>query len=165
MFLRNQQDRGDVYIFNSKNKNRGLTSQEAHKRLEIYGENVLKEKKRKSAFSIFISQFEDFIILVLVGATIISWFMGEKADAITIAAIILLNGIMGFVQEYRTEKSLEALKQLTAPMVKVIRDGKITSISSRYIVPDDLILLEAGDRVPPMHFFWSLLTSRWMSPF
>ena len=151
-------------MFNT-DPNVGLSNREIPLKKKLFGDNQLKQGKEISAAAIFISQFKDFMILVLLAAGLISAFLGEIADAAAIAAIVVLNGLMGFIQEYRTEKSLEALKQLTAPMVKVIRDGKITSISSRYIVPDDLILLEAGDRVPPMHFFWSLLTSRWMSPF
>lgn len=148
MLSRKQNDNRDVYVYNLKIHEHGLTGEEAASRLKAYGENVLVERKKKSAISIFISQFNDFIIWVLFGATVISALMGEKADAITITAIIILNGIMGFIQEYRTEKSMEALKQLTAPTVKVIRDGRVVTIPAREVVPDDLILLEAGDRVP-----------------
>lgn len=148
MFLKKQSENKDVYIYTSKAKTYGLTSEEALKRLEVYGNNEITEKKKQSTIVIFLNQFNNFIIWVLFGATIISWLMGEKADAVTITAIIILNGIMGFIQEYRTEKSMEALKELTAPTVKVIRDGQEDVISARYIVPDDLILLEAGDRVP-----------------
>lgn len=141
-------DNIDICFYNLKTQNEGLTSDEVKRRLQVYGENVLIEKKKKSAFSIFLNQFNDFIIWVLFGATVISWLMRERADAITITAIIVLNGIMGFIQEYRTERSMEALKKLTAPVVKIIRDGKVSVIPVREVVPDDLILLEAGDRVP-----------------
>jgi ATPase, P-type (transporting), HAD superfamily, subfamily IC len=126
----------------------GLTSEEALKRVEVYGENALEKKKKKSALSILLSQFNDFMIWVLFGATAISAIMGEKADAITITAIIVVNGILGFIQEYKTERSMEALKELTAPKARVIRDGKNVSIPAKEVVPDDLILIEAGDRVP-----------------
>lgn len=148
MLFRKQSEKKDMYVYNVKIKREGLSSEEAENRLKTLGENILLEKKKKSAVSILLSQFNDFIIWVLFGATVISLFMGEKADAITITAIIILNGIMGFIQEYRTEKSMEALKQLTAPTVKVVRDGRMIVIPAREIVSDDLILLEAGDRVP-----------------
>lgn len=138
----------DGYIFNAKLRMNGLTFEEAARRLEAFGENVLLEKKKKTALFIFLSQFNDFIIWVLFGATLISALMGEKADAITITAIIIVNGVLGFIQEYRTEKSMEALKELTAPTVKVIRDGSLKVISAKEVVPDDLIVIEAGDRVP-----------------
>lgn len=148
MFFKKQAENRDVYIFNSRTSSNGLTTEEALHRLSVYGKNEISEKKRRSPIYIFLSQFNDFIIWVLLGATAISWAMGEKSDAITITAIILLNGIMGFIQEYRTEKSLEALKELAAPTVKVLRDGKVKVLPAAEVVPDDLILLETGDRVP-----------------
>lgn len=147
MLFGKRNENKDVYAYNFKVHEGGLSREEASKRLKAYGENVLLEKKKKSALSIFLNQFNDFIIWVLFGATTISALMGEKADAITITAIIVLNGIMGFIQEYRTEKSMEALNQLTAPTARVMRDGKVYVIPAREIVPDDIILLEAGDRV------------------
>lgn len=148
MLQRKRNDNRDIYIQSLKFKEDGLSSEEASNRLEVYGENILQEKRKKSVILIFLSQFNDFIIWVLFGATIISVLMGESADAITITAIIILNGIMGFIQEYRTEKSMEALKELTAPTVRVIRDSNAVVIPARLVVPDDLVLLEAGDRVP-----------------
>lgn len=126
----------------------GLTKVEAEKRLKKYGLNQLEKKKKLSPFKIFISQFNDFITWVLIAATIISGVMGEKADAITILIIVIMNAILGFIQEYRTEKSLDALKKLAAPTAKVIRDGKVQVINAEYLVPGDLLLLESGDRVP-----------------
>jgi Ca2+-transporting ATPase len=148
LLLRKQNKKDDVSIYNLKINAKGLTAKEADLRLQKYGLNTLKEKKKSSPVLIFLSQFNDFIIWVLFGATVLSSLMGEKADAITITAIIILNGIMGFIQEYRTEKSMEALKELTAPEAHVVRDGKNMIILAKEIVPDDLILLEAGDRVP-----------------
>lgn len=148
MLFRKQNENKDVYVYNLNVKKEGLTSEEALNRLKAYGENVLVEKKKKSALSIFLSQFNDFIIWVLFGATVISALMGETADAVTITAIIVLNAVMGFIQEYRTEKSMEALKELTAPTVRVIRDGSTIVVPASSLVPDDLIILEAGDRVP-----------------
>lgn len=127
---------------------RGLTTQEAEKRLKQYGLNVLEEKEKISPIKIFLAQFNEFMIWVLLAATIISGIMGEKADAITILIIIIMNAILGFIQEYRTEKSLDALKKMAAPTAKVIRDGKVKVINAEYIVIGDLIVLESGDRIP-----------------
>ena len=148
MFVRKQGVNQDAYIYNLNAESLGLTSEEANKRLKIYGENSLAEKKQKSAIVIFLSQFNDFIIWVLLAATVISALVGERADAITITAIIILNGIFGFIQEYRTEKSMDALKELTAPTAKVVRDGEMTVIPAKEVVPDDLVIIEAGDRIP-----------------
>lgn len=135
-------------MVNSEYIHKGLTKNEAEKRLKIYGLNMLENKKKVSPIKIFLSQFNDFIIWVLLAATVISGIMGEKADAITILIIVVMNSILGFFQEYKTEKSLEALKKLAAPAAKVIRDSKVEVINAEYIVPGDLVLLESGDRVP-----------------
>jgi Ca2+-transporting ATPase len=103
--------------------NVGLSTREIPLKKKLFGDNQLKPGKEISAISIFISQFKDFMILVLLVAALISAFLGEIADAIAIAAIVVLNGIMGFVQEYRTEKSLQALQQLAAPVAKARRRG------------------------------------------
>lgn len=126
----------------------GLTSREAERRLKKYGLNQLESKKEISPVRIFFSQFNDFIIWVLIGATIISGLMGERADAITILVIVIMNGILGFIQEFKTEKSLEALKKLAAPTAKAIRDGKLTVMNAEYLTVGDVIVLESGDRVP-----------------
>lgn len=127
---------------------KGLTAQEANRRLKQFGLNQLEEKEKISPVKIFFAQFNDFMIWVLIAATIISGLMGEKADAITILIIILMNAVLGFIQEYRTEKSLDALKKMAAPTAKVIRDGRINVINAEYIVVGDLIVLESGDRIP-----------------
>lgn len=127
---------------------KGLTTREAQKRIKKYGPNVLKKKKKVSPFKIFLEQFNDFIIWVLVGATIISGFMGEKADAITILIIVIMNAILGFVQEFKTEKSLEALNELSSPTAKVIRDSSVKVINAEELVIGDLVILESGDRIP-----------------
>ena len=126
----------------------GLTSQEAAARLGKYGPNQLEEKKGISPWSIFLAQFEDFIIWVLIGAALVSGFLQEWVDALAIIAIVILNAILGFIQEYRAEKSLAALKKLSSPTSKVIRDGQHAVISSFELVPGDIIELEAGDNVP-----------------
>jgi len=86
--------------------------------------------------------------LILLASTLISAFMGELTEAITIVSIVILNALMGFVQEYRTEKTLEALKSLAAPVAKVVRDGKTVEIPAEKVVPGDLVVLETGDRIP-----------------
>jgi Ca2+-transporting ATPase len=135
-------------MVNSEFIHAGLSKNEAEKRLNLYGLNQLKNSKRISPFNIFLSQFNDFIIWVLLAATIISGIMGEKADAITILIIVIMNSILGFIQEYKTEKSLEALKKLAAPAAKVVRDGRVQVINAELIVPGDITLLESGDRIP-----------------
>ncbi len=126
----------------------GLSEKEAEKRLLEYGHNELMERKKASAISIFFSQFKDFMVMVLLAATLISFSLGETMDAIAIIIIVVMNAVLGFIQEYRTEKSLEALKDLSAPHATVIRDGKEKEIQAREIVPGDLIILEAGHIVP-----------------
>lgn len=135
-------------MINNEASLKGLTKNDAEKRLKIYGLNKLENKKKISPVKIFVSQFNDFIVWVLIAATAISFIMKERADAITIFIIIIMNAILGFIQEYKTEKSLEALKKLAAPTSKVIRDGKVQVVNAEYLVPGDLVLLESGDRVP-----------------
>jgi len=130
------------------NAEKGLSSKEASTRLAEFGLNQLKEIKKASPLTMFFNQFKDFMVLVLIGAALISGTLGEYADALTILAIIILNAILGFVQEYRAEKSLEALKKLASPEAKVIRDGLQITISADKLVPGDLLLIEAGDRIP-----------------
>lgn len=126
----------------------GLTTKEAEKRMKSFGLNELKHKSKASPFKIFLSQFNDFMVWVLIGATIISGFMGDTADAITILIIVIVNALLGFFQEFRTEKSLEALKDMAAPTCKVYRDGRISVINSKYLTIGDIVILESGDRIP-----------------
>ena len=135
-------------MIQEKEFSRGLSTREAEKRIKTYGLNELKHKKKKSPVLIFLSQFNDFLVWVLIGATIISGFIGDKADAITILIIVIVNAILGFVQEFRTEKSLEALQEMAAPTCKAIRDGNIKVINSRELTKGDVVILEAGDRIP-----------------
>jgi len=126
----------------------GLSSAEAQARLERYGRNQLKEAPKRSPWAIFFDQFKDFMIWVLIGAAIVSGFLQEVVDAIAIIAIVILNAILGFIQEYRAEQSLAALKKLSSPTSKTIRDGKHQILGSDELVPGDLVELEAGDSVP-----------------
>ncbi len=127
---------------------RGLNEKEVFKRQKKYGLNKLPDQNKKGFLSIFISQFNDFMIFILMAATIISIFMGEFTDAITIFAIIIINAILGFIQEYKAERSLDALKKLTALKARIIRNEVLENIDSLEIVPGDIILLETGDKVP-----------------
>lgn len=125
----------------------GLTPQEAARRLKIFGENCLQKKEKLSPLRLFFSEFADFMVLVLLGAVIISGALGEWHDAFTILAIVFLNAILGFIQEYRAERSLQALKELSAPQARVIRGGELQVIPAAQVVPGDLLVLETGDRV------------------
>ncbi|OOM79918.1 cation-translocating P-type ATPase [Clostridium sp. BL-8] len=131
----------------------GLSTKEAEKRIKEFGLNELKHHNKTSAVKIFLSQFNDFIVWVLIASTIISGIIGDKADAITILIIVVINAVLGFVQEFRTEKSLEALKELAAPTCKVLRDSSIKIINSIYLTIGDIVILEAGDRIPADGFF------------
>lgn len=126
----------------------GLSAGEATARLEKYGPNQLKEKKPVSPFSILVEQFQNFIIWILIGAAFVSGFLKEWVDAFAIIAIVILNAVLGFIQEYRAEKSLAALKKMSSPASKVIRGGHRDIIPSLKLVPGDLIELEAGDNIP-----------------
>ena len=126
----------------------GLTEKEASARLKTDGLNILEEKKKTSAVKIFAGQFKDVMVMILLGATVISVLVGEVSDAVTIILIVLLNAILGFIQEYRTEHTLEALKSMTSPTAKCYRDGRLKEIEAEKLVTDDVIELEAGDRVP-----------------
>ncbi len=126
----------------------GLQRGEISRRQKKYGLNRLPVRKKKNAFFIFKDQFHDFMILVLMVATVISLILGEMLDAITIFAIIILNALMGFIQEYRAEKSLQALKKMAAPQATVVREGKINNFSADELVPGDVVLLKTGDIMP-----------------
>lgn len=126
----------------------GLTSQEAALRLAANGPNELKEGKPISLLQTFLGQFKSLIIWILIAAGVISGVLGEMVDCIAILAIVALNAIIGFYQEFKAEKSIAALKKLTAPQAKVRRDGKVISITAAGIVTGDILALEAGDLVP-----------------
>ena len=136
------------------NINIGLPDDEAQKRFERYGPNNLKEKKKESLFVKFIKQFNDFMIITLIIAAIISAVVSklngeaDYIDSIIIVAIVIFNAIMGLVQEQKAEKSLEALKKMTAPNAKVRRDGRVQEIDATLVVPGDIVILEAGNYVP-----------------
>lgn len=126
----------------------GISALEADKRLEEYGHNEIITAHKKPVWLLFLQQFKDFMILVLIGAAVISGLMGDITDTIVIGAIIVLNAIVGFIQEYRAEKAMESLKKMAVTNAVVFRDNHVTTISSALLVPGDLILLEAGNLVP-----------------
>lgn len=138
----------ELLQFHQVNPERGLSLEEVDRRRQTYGFNELVEAKRLSPILLFINQFKDMMIIVLFIAVVISALLGEFLDAVTIVAIITINGILGFIQEFRAEKSLHALKQLTAPMAEVCRGGKIQHIPAKELVPGDIIFLHSGDRIP-----------------
>jgi Ca2+-transporting ATPase len=127
---------------------KGLNEKEVKERLERFGTNELARAAKAPLWSLFLNQFSDFMVLVLLAATFISGLLGEYADAVTIMIIVVVNAILGFVQEYRAERSIEALKKLTAPEARVIRSGQERKVPASELVPGDLVLLEEGDRVP-----------------
>ncbi|MDP3921228.1 MAG: calcium-translocating P-type ATPase, PMCA-type [Candidatus Omnitrophota bacterium] len=130
------------------NPEKGLSAEQARVSAEKFGPNELPKQKGISPLKLFIEQFTNVIIGVLLGAAAIAGILGEWIDTIAILVIVLLNGILGFVQEYRAEKSLEALRKMSSPSSKVLREGAVQLIPSKEIVPGDLVLLEAGDRIP-----------------
>ncbi|MFB4211066.1 cation-translocating P-type ATPase [Shouchella sp. JSM 1781072] len=126
---------------------KGLTDKNVKKRVSTYGLNKLKEAEKASALATFLAQFKDFMVLVLLAATLISGLIGEMLDAVTIMGIVFLNAILGFVQERKAEKSLDALKELSAPQMNVKRNNEWTKVLSTEIVPGDYVKISAGDRV------------------
>lgn len=126
----------------------GLSDDEVNKRLSEYGTNELKEEEKKSFLSKLIEQFSDFLILILIAAALISFFVGEGKDAIVILAIVVLNAFLGIYQEGKAEKSLEALKKMASPTAKVIRNGHLSEVPASTLVPGDIVSLDAGDIIP-----------------
>ncbi len=127
---------------------RGLTSAQAAERLLSFGANELAQDKRASRLALFFSQFRNTLMLVLIAATVLSALLGEVVDAAIIFAIVVFCAVLGFVQEYRADRALGALKRMLAPTSTVLRDGVTTKIPSRELVAGDIIVLEAGDRIP-----------------
>ena len=125
----------------------GLSMEQATKRIKQLGYNELEEGEKQSALLLFFSQFKDFMVLVLLAATLISGLLGEYIDAIAIIAIVITNGFLGFFQERRAEKSLQALKELSAPQVHVLRDGEWVRIPSKEVTVGDILRFTSGDRI------------------
>ncbi len=142
-----------------KTSEKGLGDADAHARLQKFGLNELKQKKKISPITIFLQQFQNFVVYILIAAVLISVIIGftktheqafpeEFVDAIVIGIIIILNAVLGFIQEYRAERSIEALKKMTSLKATVMRDNKVHDIDAKLLVPGDLVLLESGDKVP-----------------
>jgi len=127
---------------------RGLRSDEATRRLQQHGANVLAEGRRRGPLRMLAAQFADFMILVLIAAALIAGAIGDLSDTLVIVAIVVLNAIVGFVQEYRAERAMTALRQLAAPIARVLRDGRSQHIAASELVPGDIVLLDAGNLVP-----------------
>lgn len=137
----------DALTYWQTNPIEGLANKEAAKRLDKFGHNEVSEKEQITWWKRFLAQFQDFMVLVLLAATLISAFLGEYADSIVILAIVITNAILGFIQEYRAEQSMQALKKLAAPIARVIRNGNVQQIPARELVPGDVLVLEAGDKL------------------
>ena len=138
----------DEALKETNSSKEGLSADEAQRRLAEYGPNELIAKKKTPAIIFFLRQFKDIMILVLVAAAIISAFIGEVTDTIVIVVIILVNAVIGFVQEYRAEKAMDALKKMAAQHAQVLRSNAIAEIPAADLVPGDIVLLEAGNTVP-----------------
>jgi len=126
----------------------GLTTDEARNRLQKYGPNELAAEKRVSRLELLIEQFKNVLIMILIAASVFSAAIGEVVDAVVILAIVVASAGLGFVQEYRAGKALEALKRMLSPTITVLRDGREAEIPSKELVPGDVVALEAGDRIP-----------------
>ena len=125
----------------------GLTSQQVDRIRQEKGENILQEGKKKSIFQVFISQFADLLVVILIVAAVISMFSGHVESTIVILLVLVMNAVLGTIQHVKAQRSLESLKQLSSPCAKVIRDGVKQEVPSREIVPGDIVMLEAGDMI------------------
>lgn len=126
----------------------GISSEDARRRLSEYGPNELREKKKKTPVGMFLEQFKDFMIAVLIAAAVISGLIGELADTLAIVVIVVLNAVIGFVQEYRAEKAMSALKKMAGHYATVLREGMPQSIPASQVVPGDIVVLDSGKIVP-----------------
>src|SRR5918993_3063325 len=131
-----------------KTTSRGLTSAEVAKLLEEHGPNELQAAGRVSPWAILFEQFKNVLIIILLIATALSASLGHGLEAIAITVIVLFAVVLGFVQEYRAERAIEALREMAAPLARVIRDGRERRVNAHELVPGDLILLATGDKVP-----------------
>jgi len=127
---------------------KGLSEAEARERIQIYGSNELRKEKGISPLILFISQFRNFLVLILIVAAGFSFAIGAALDGVVISIIVILNALFGFVQEFRAGKAIEALKRLTSPESLVLRDGRKKKIPSRLLVPGDVVFLEEGSKIP-----------------
>jgi Ca2+-transporting ATPase len=126
----------------------GMSAVESERRLKVFGFNELQEKKKIPAWLLFLHQFKDFMIIILIAAAVLSGIMGDATDTIIILIIVFLNAIVGFVQEYRAERAMDALKKMTITQSQVLRNGQTIIVSSVELVPGDVVIIEAGNVVP-----------------
>ncbi len=126
---------------------KGLTDEQVEEIRKEKGENVLTEKKQESILSVFLHQFCDLLIVILLIAAIISMFSGNMESTIVIVLVLIMNAVLGTVQHVKAQKSLDSLKELSSPVAKVVRNGILTEVASKEIVPGDLVMLEAGDMI------------------
>jgi len=126
----------------------GLSGVEAERRLQVHGPNELQASTHESAWKTLLSQFQNVLILILLAGTVVSGLLGHTLEAIVITVIVLFAVLLGFVQEYRASRALEALKKMAAPVARVLRDGREVAVPARQLVPGDVVVLRAGDRVP-----------------
>ncbi|MDR0986944.1 MAG: cation-translocating P-type ATPase [Ruminococcus sp.] len=138
---------------------KGLSSEQAEELAREFGANTLAKKNKANPVAVFLGQFKDVMVIILLAATAVSVFLGEVYDAATIITIVLINAIIGFTQEYKTGKTLAALENMAAPTAKVYRDGEAVKLPAAELVPGDVIIIEAGDRIPADA---SVITSRAM---
>lgn len=138
---------GDELLEQFKTRRQGLSSAEVEQIRSEKGENVLKEGKKKSTLQVFLGQFADLLVIILIIAAVISMFSGNVESTVVILLVLVMNAVLGTVQHVRAQKSLDSLKQLSSPNAKVIRDGMKQEIPSREVVPGDIIILEAGDMI------------------
>ena len=143
-----QQSIDEVVKYSKTDLKIGLSSPEAKKRLDEVGPNQLEGKKGRTPWDMFLGQFKDVLVLILLVSALVSFILGEVSDAIVIAIILILNATLGVVQEYKAERSLAALKKMTTPNALVIRNGKQVRIEAAQLVPGDIVLLESGDHIP-----------------
>ena len=143
-----QQETDDVLRQLSTSFESGLSSAEAARRLAENGPNELQAAERISPWHILFQQFKNVLIIILLVATLLSAFLGHGIEAVAIAVIVLFAVLLGFVQEYRAEKAIDALRQMAAPTATILRDGEEVELPASEIVPGDVTLLHAGDKVP-----------------
>jgi len=129
-------------------KTQGLSAAEADSRKKTHGANVLRKKRGRSLLQMMLDQFRSVLILILAAAAVVSLFVGEQVDAVVILGIVVLNALMGFIQEFRAGKALEALQKMAAPMAQAVRDGSLQKIPAEELVPGDIIHIEAGSLIP-----------------
>ena len=126
----------------------GLTAGEAARRLELYGKNRIQVERRASPWKLFFEQFKNVLIITLLIATALSAFLGHGIEAVAIAVIVLFAVLLGFIQEFKAERAIEALREMAAPLARVRRDGEEVVVNAVELVPGDVVMLAAGDRGP-----------------